>query len=145
MEQQTWECLFDTHSGRYFFHNELTGSTTWEVPADWQRMWFIDSQYRTRYFQDRVSAWWLERSGFGLPRASRLLCWVVTALVCGTIGVESRVFMRGTHTWCFVGDIMLHLSRYTVGDGRGWMGKQVRPFTRKIDFSRSRRQWCRCA
>eukprot|EP00750_Incisomonas_marina_P030883 INCI7671.2.p1 GENE.INCI7671.2~~INCI7671.2.p1 ORF type:complete len:856 (+),score=235.69 INCI7671.2:190-2757(+) len=70
MEQQTWECLFDTRSGRYFFHNELTGSTTWELPADWQRMWFIDSQYRTRYFQDRMTGevGWASKSGLSLEK-----------------------------------------------------------------------------
>ena len=55
VKQQTWECHFDTRSGRYFFHNDLTGTTTWRLPEEWQTMWFIDRQYRTWYYKERVS------------------------------------------------------------------------------------------
>ena len=58
----TWECHLDAQSGRYFFHNEVTHETTWRQPQDWDILWFIDPQHRTRYFQDRVNYGWMAKS-----------------------------------------------------------------------------------
>ncbi len=52
---QTWECHFHTRTGRYYFHNQVTRETRWQEPEVWEIMWFVDSQFRTRYYQERVS------------------------------------------------------------------------------------------